>query len=146
MMNPFMTGDAERHQIALVMCAALRNRSDVIHKRCANVSPLLFAHLTERMTCQMSVTNPAPLTSVPLVLIVAAHKILVMSLHNFFVRLAVAALSVREVRTPRHAAGSLRLSWHCTSPSKKPSRRITSPRRLNQFSIFAECIISHRSY
>lgn len=142
LMNPLMTRHAERHQIALLMCAAVGERSDMMDKRCANVSPPLFAHLTERMPCQMTITNPAPRAAIPLVLIVATGKMLVMSLHNFLVRLAVAALSVCKIRTSCHAAGTFRLSRHCISPSKKPPRRITSPRRLIPYPILAESIIS----
>ena len=119
LVNPLMTRYAERHQIALIMCAAFRNRSDVMHKRCANVSPLLFALLAERMPCQMSVTNPTPQAAIPLALIVPAHKMLVMSLHDFLVRLTVATLPVRKVRAARHTAGSLRLSRHHSISIKK---------------------------
>ena len=145
-MNPLMTGYAERHQIVFIMCAALRNRSDVMHKRCENISAMLFAHLTERMPRQMSVTDTSPHAAVSLVLIVPAHKMLVMSLHNFFVRLTVTAFSVRKVRTACHSTRALWFSRHRVSPSKKPSRRIASPRRLIPYPILAECIISHRSY
>ena len=141
-MNPLMTRYAERHQIVLIMRAAVGERSNMMHKRRKDVSALLFAHLTERMPCQMSVTNPAPYVAIPLVLIVAAREMLIMTLHRFLVRLAVAALSIRKVRTACHAAGSLRLSRHCVSPSKKPSRRIASPRRLIPYPILAEYIIS----
>ena len=119
MMNPLMTRDAERHQIALVMCAALRNRLDVVHKCRENISPLLLATLTKWIPCQVSVTNPAPYAAIPLVLIVAAREVVVMSLHDCLVLLAVAALPVRKVRTSRHAAGSLRFSRHCFTSIKK---------------------------
>ena len=142
LMNPLMTGYAERHQIALVMCAAVGERLDVMDERCANVSPLFFAHLTERMPCQVTVTNPAPYAAIPLMLIVPAHKMLVMSLHDFLVLLAVAAFSVCKIRTACHSAGTFRLSRHYVSPSKKPSRRIASPRRLIPYPILAESIIS----
>ena len=141
-MNPFMTGDAERHQILRIMRATIDERLDVMHECRENVSALLFALLAERMPRQVSVANPTPYAAIPLVLIVAAREVVIVSLHDFLVHLAVAALSVREVRTPRHAAGSLRLSRHCTSPSKKPSRRIASPRRLIPYPILAEYIIS----
>ena len=141
-----MTGDAERHQIALLMCATVRNRLDVMHKRREDVSAPLFALLAERMPRQVTVANPTPRTAIPLVLIVPAREAVIMSLHDFLVRLTVATLSVRQVRAARHAAGSLRLSRHCTSPSKKPSRRIASPRRLIPYPILAECIISHQAY
>ena len=94
------------------MCAALRNRLNVMHKRRKDISALLLALLTERMPCQVSVTNPAPRAAVPLVLIVATSEMVIMPLHCFLVRLAVAALSIRKVRAARHAAGALRLSRH----------------------------------
>ena len=113
-----------------------------MHKRRENVSALLFTLLAERMSCQVSVSNPAPRTAIPLVLIVATGKMLGMSLHDFLVLLAVAALPVRKVRAARHTAGSFRFTGHCVSPSKKPSRRIASPRRLIPYPILAESIIS----
>ena len=141
-MNPLMTGYAERHQVALIVRAAVGERSDMMDERRKDISALLFAHLTERMPCQMSVTNPAPRAAIPLVLIVPTREILVVSLHNFFVLLAVAAFSVCKIRTACHAAGTFRLSRHYVSPSKKPSRRIASPRRLIPYPILAEYIIS----
>ena len=94
------------------MRATVGERLDVMDKRRENVSALLFAHLTERMPCQMTITNPAPRAAIPLVLIVATSEVVVMPLHRFLVRLAITALSVREVRTVRHTAGSLRFSRH----------------------------------
>ena len=107
-----MAGYAERHQIALVMCATVREGFDVMHERREDVSALLFAGLAKWIRRQMTVTNPTPRTAVSLVLIVATSEVVIMSLHRFLVRLTVAALSVREVRTARHAAGTLRLSRH----------------------------------
>ena len=101
------------------MRTALRNRSNMMHKRRKNISPLIFAHLTEWIPRQVTVTNASPCAAVSLVLIVAAHEVVVMPLHRFLVRLAVAAFSVCKIRASRHAAGTLRLSRHCTSPSKK---------------------------
>ena len=141
-MNPLMTRYAERHQIVHIMRATVREGLDVMHECREDVSALLFALLAERMPCQVSISNPAPCATISLVLIVATGKILVMPLRDFLVHLTVAALSVREVRTSRHATGTLRLSRHCTSPSKKPSRRIASPRRLIPYPILAESIIS----
>ena len=141
-MNPLMTRHAERHQIALTVRAAVGERSNMMHKRCENISPLLFALLADRMPCQMSVTDPAPYAAIPLVLIVPTCEVVIVSLHNFFVCLTVTAFSIRKVRTACHATGAFRFSRHCTSPSKKPSRRIASPRRLIPYPILAESIIS----
>lgn len=114
----------------------------MMHKRREDVSALLFTHLTERMSRQVSISNPAPYAAIPLVLIVAAREVVVMTLHDFLVRLTVTAFSIRKVRTACHAAGSFRFTGHCVSPSKKPSRRIASPRRLIPYPILAESIIS----
>lgn len=112
-MNLLMTRGAERHQVALIVRATVGERLDVMDKRRENVSALLFALLAERMPRQVSISNPAPYSAIPLVLIVATGKMLVMSLHDFLVRLTVAALSIRKVRTACHSAGALRLSRHC---------------------------------
>ena len=94
-MNPFMTGYAERHQILRIMRATIDERLDVMHERRENISALLFALLAERMSCQVSVSNPTPRTAIPLVLIVPAREAVIMPLHDFLVLLAVAALPVR---------------------------------------------------
>ena len=94
-MNSLMTRHAERHQIALVMRATIGERLDVMHECRENVSALLFTLLAERMSCQVSVSNPAPRAVVSLMLIVAAREPVIMSLHRFLVHLAVATLPVR---------------------------------------------------
>ena len=83
-----------------------------MHECRKNISPLLFAHLTERIPRQVSATNPAPCATISGVLIVPTREMVIVPLHRFLVRLAVAALSIRKVRAARHAAGSLRLSRH----------------------------------
>ena len=146
LMNPLMARYAERHQILRIIRATIGERLDVMHECRENVSALLFTLLAERIPRQMTVANPAPCTAVSLVLIVPAREAIIMSLHDFLVRLTVTAFSIRKVRTACHAARTFRLSRHRAPPSKKPSRRIASPRRLIPYSILAECIISHWSY
>ena len=107
-----MTGHAERHQILRIMRATVRNRLDVMHECCVDVSAPLFAALAKWMRCQVSVTDFLPRTSVSLMLIVATSEVVIMPLHRFFVRLTVATLSIRKIRTARHAAGTFRLSRH----------------------------------
>ena len=135
LMNPLMTRYAERHQIALVVRAAVGERSNMMHKRREDVSALLFALLAERMSCQVSISNPAPCAAIPCVLIVAAHEVVVVPLHCFLVRLTVAALSIRKVRTACHSAGSLRLSRH-----RAPPRDIKKALAENCFSEKADSI------
>ena len=137
-----MTEYAERHQIILIMRASVREWTNVMDKRREDVSALLLAGLAEWMPCQVSVTNPAPRAAIPLVLIVATSESFVVSLHNFFVRFTVTAFSIRKIRTSCHSTRALWFSRHRVSPSKKPSRRIASPRRLIPYPILAESIIS----
>ena len=112
LMNPLMTGHAERHQILRIMRATVREGLDVMHECCEDVSAPLFAALAKWMRCQVAVTNPAPRAAIPLVLIVAARESFVVPLHRFLVRLTVTAFSVCKIRASRHAAGSFRLSRH----------------------------------
>ena len=111
-MNPLMTGYAERHQIALVMCSTITERLDMMHKRREDVSALLFALLAERMPRQVTVANPTPRTAIPLVLIVPAREAVIMSLHDFLMLLAIPALPVREIGTACHAARAFRFPRH----------------------------------
>ncbi len=140
-----MTRYAERHQIALIMCASLRNRSDMMDERCANVSPPLFAHLTERMPRQVTITNPAPRAAIPLVLIVTTSESFVVSLHNFFVRFTVTAFSIRKIRTTCHAAGTFRLSRHLHHLSSCRLHRIQKEHRRSCAPCFFQFILYHRN-
>lgn len=88
----------------------------MMDERRENISALLFAFLTERVPCQVSVTNPAPRAAIPLVLIVPTREVLIVSLHRLLVRLAITAFSVCKLRTACHAAGTLRLSRHTHPP------------------------------
>ena len=114
--NPFMTSNAERHQIPLVMCSIITERLDMMHKCREDVSAPRFTLLTQRMCYQMAVTDASPCAAVPLVLIIAACEVVIVSLHDFLVRLTVTAFSICEIRTACHAAGTFRLSRHCVSP------------------------------
>lgn len=114
--NPFMTSNAERHQIPLVMCSTITEWLDMMHKCREDVSASLLAALAKWMPRQVPVTDFLPRTSVSLVLIVATSKAVIMPLHRFLVNVAVAALPVCKVRTARHATWALRLSRHRTPP------------------------------
>ena len=107
-----MTRHAERHQIIRVMRAAVSNLLDVVHECRANISALLLALLTERMECYVPIANPAPRVAIPLVLIVPTREVLIVSLHRLLMNVTIAAFSVCEIRTARHAAWSFRLSRH----------------------------------
>ena len=134
---------AERHQIARVMRSAVGKRSDMMHECRKDVSPPFFALLAERMPCQMSVTNPAPRAAIPLVLIIAARKVLVVSLHNFLVRLTVTAFSVRKIRTSCHAAGTFLLFRHMHLLPSYRLRCIQKEHRRSCAPCFFQFILYH---
>ena len=107
-----MTANAKRHEIALVMRAAIAKRLDVMHERRRHEAPVLSAHLTQRLSCQMPVANLSPHTAVPLVLFVAASESFVVPLHRLLMLLAVTALAVRQVGTAAVAARTFRFPRH----------------------------------
>ena len=131
-MNFLVTADAERHEIALVMRAAIAERLDVMHKRRRHKASVLFARLAQRFSHQMAVANLSPHTAVSLMLPIAASESFVVSLHRLLVLFAVAALLVCEIRTACHAAGAFRFPRHLAplfghekSPRRFPSEGLT---------------------
>ena len=140
-----MTTNAERHQVVLVMCAAVGERSNMMHKRRENISALFFAFLTERMPCQVSVTNPAPRAAIPLVLIVPACEAVIMPLHRLLMNVTIAAFSVCEIRTARHAAWSFRLSRHLHHLPSYRFHRIQKEHRRSCAPCFFQFILYHRN-
>lgn len=140
-----MTRYAERHQIALLMCATARERLDMMHKRRENVSPLLLAALAKWMRCQIAVTNPAPYAAIPLVLIVATREVLVVSLHDFLMYLTVTAFSICEIRTSCHAAGTFLLFRHLHLLPSYRLHGIQKEHRRSCAPCFFQFILYHRN-
>ena len=140
-----MTRYAERHQIALLMCATARERLDMMHKRRENVSPLLLAALAKWMPRQMTISNPAPRAAISLVLIVPAREVVVMSLHCFLVRLTVTAFSVRKIRTSCHAAGTFLLFRHLHLLPSYRLHCIQKEHRRSCAPCFFQFILYHRN-
>ena len=138
-MDFLVTANAERHEIALVMRAAIAERLDVMHERRHHKASVRSAHLTQRFSCQMPVANLSPHAAVPLMLSVAASEALVVPLHRLLMLLAVAALAVRQVGTAAVATRTFRFPRHLAPPTKKPPTGFL-PRWL--LPILADSIIS----
>ena len=132
-MNLFVARHAKRHEIALVMRAAIAERLDVMHERRRDEASVRSAHLTQRLSCQMSVTNLSPRAAVPLVLSVAASEAFVVPLHRPLVLIAVAALPVRKIGTTCHAARTFRFPRHRFTSIKKATDGI-SPSMASSYS------------
>ena len=107
-----MTANAERHEIALIMRAAIVERLDVMHERRRHEVSVRSAHLAQRFSCQVSVANPAPRTAVSLMLPIAASESFVVPLHRLLVLFAVAALLVCQIRAACHATRAFRFPRH----------------------------------
>ena len=107
-----MTANAERHEIALIMRAAIVERLDVMHERRRHEASLRSAHLAQRFSHQMAVANLSPHTAVSLMLPIATSEAFVVPLHRLLVLLAVAALAVRQVGTAAVAARTFRFPRH----------------------------------
>ena len=133
LMNLFVARHTERHEIALVMRAAIAERLDVMHERRRNETSVRSAHLAQRFSCQVSVANLSPRASVPLVLPVAASEAFVVPLHQLLMLLAVAALAVRQIGTACHAARAFRFPRHRFPFIKKATDGI-SPSMASSYS------------
>ena len=112
LMNLFVARHTQRHEIALIMRAAIAERLDVMHERRRHEASVRSAHLAQRFSCQMPVANPAPRATVPLILPIAASEAFVVPLHRLLVLLTVAALPVCEIRAACHAARTFRFPRH----------------------------------
>ena len=132
-MNLFVARHAERHEIVLIMRAAIAERLDVMHKRRRHETSALSAHLTQRLSYQMSVANPVPRTAVPLVLSVAASEAFVVPLHRLLMLLAVATPPVRKIWTAAVATRTFRFPWHHFTSIKKATDGI-SPSMASSYS------------
>ena len=107
-----MTANAKRHEIALVMRAAIAERLDVMHECRRDEVSVRSAHLAQRFSCQMPVANLSPHTAVSLMLSVAASEALVVPLHRLLMLLAVAALAVHQIGTAAVATWAFRFPRH----------------------------------
>ena len=124
-MNLFMTRHAKRHEIALVMRAAIAERLDVMHECRRHEASLRPAHLAQRFSYQMPVANLSPHAAVSLMLPITASEALVVPLHRLLMLLAVAALLVCQIRAARHTAGAFRFPRHRFTSSEKATDRIS---------------------
>ena len=130
-----MTANAKRHEIALVMRAAIAERLDVMHERRRDEASVRSAHLAQRFSCQMPVANLSPHTAVSLMLPVAASESFVVPLHRLLVLLAVAALPIREIRAACHAARAFQFPRHLAPPLRhQKSHRRAFPAMASSYS------------
>lgn len=116
-----MARHAQRHQIALVIRAAIGERLSMMYQRCQCSFSRAKTHLAERMRRDVAVADFSPRAAVPLMLIVATSKMLVVPLHQASMLFAISAPMVGQLRTTSVAAGAFRFRWHWVHlGNKKP--------------------------
>ena len=111
-MNFLMTTGTQTSQIALIIRAAVSQRLHVMNESCHRRSPQPKALLAERMRRDISVTDFLPRIAVSLMLIVATGEMLVVTLHEAPMFLAVACLAVGQIWTASVTAGAFWFRWH----------------------------------
>lgn len=115
-----MAGLAQRHEIALVMGAARRQRNDMVHLRSRRHPALAPAHLAQGMRGNKPAPNGWPRAVVPLLHFRRSAVAIVLGRDQLLVYRAV--LPVRQLRAAGIAAGMLGLSWHSRLHSKSARR------------------------
>ena len=110
-MDFLMATGTQTPKIALVIRPAIGDRLHMMHKRRHGRSAQPKALLAERMRRDVSVAHLSPAVSVPLMLIVAARKMLVMPLHQAPMFFAVAALALGQIGTATVSAGAFWFRW-----------------------------------
>ena len=115
-----MAGLAQRHEIALVMGAARRQRNDVVYLRSRRHPALAPAHFAQGMRGNKPAPNGWPRAVVPFLHFRRSAVAIVPGRDQLLVRRAV--LPVRQLRAAGIAAGMLGFSWHSRLHSKSARR------------------------
>ena len=115
-----MAGLAQRHEIALVMGAARRQRNNVMHLRSRRHPALAPAHFAQGMRGNEPAPNGWPRAVVPLLHFRRSAVAIVPGRDQLLVRRAV--LPVRQLRAAGIATGVLGFSWHSRLHSKSARR------------------------
>lgn len=116
LVNLLMATDAQALQVALFMGATLCQWLDMMHQLGLGEPTLTLTPLTHRVAGNVAVPNPTPSLIIPLVVIVATGKVVVMPLHHLPMVFAVTALVVGQLWAATVSAWSLRFHGHSGSP------------------------------
>ena len=139
-----MTTGAQAPQIALIVRAAIGDGLHMMHQGCHRRSPQSKALLAKWMHRYISVTDFSPRISIPLMLIVATGKMLVMPLHQAPMFLAVARPAVGQIRTATVSAGAFGFRWHGIHLGKQKSPRGFMPSKARFRFYFHDTILSRQ--
>ena len=112
LVNPFIAGHAQTLQILLGIGAARRDWLLVMHQFCHHILPMLLTYLAKGVAADVSVPDLSPTAAVPLVLVIATGKVLVVTFHHLLVIFTVAALMVSQPWAATEPAGALWFHGH----------------------------------
>ena len=120
----FMAEITKAHQIAFLVCTAVRYRLLVVNQRGGSAFALAQTFFAQRMRRDVSVSYLFPRSPVALATVVTTGEVVIVAVHQLCVRLTIHA--VRQPGTAGIAAGSFRFSWHYSSPLgiRKATHRI----------------------
>ena len=92
-----MAANTQRHQIVFIIGAARRDWILVMHQFCHHILPMLLAYLAKGVTADVSVPDLSPTAAVPLVLVIATGKFLVVPFHHLAVVYTVTTLVIGQL-------------------------------------------------
>jgi len=101
---------AKGHKIAVIMRSALRERLNVVYFLGRGYSPLPLAHLTQRMSRNVSVTDAFPGSSVPTVY--SRVSIVLLVAFVFCLGVFLTESPIGQLRTAGVGTRALWFSWH----------------------------------
>ena len=112
LVNPFMAGHAQTLQILIVIGATRRDWLLVMHQRCQHILPMFLAYLANGVAADVSAPDLSPTAAVPLVLVIATGKVLVVTFHHLPMVFTVAALVVSQLWAATIPTWALWFHWH----------------------------------
>lgn len=117
-----MAFEADRNQVAVVVCAAVSFGFDMVHCRCRNGLSIPQTFLTQvPVTLEDACADDIPLTAVATLM--AAQASLVLLPPFVTVRIAVAGTICGGAGAPAFTAGARDSCWHIVGSNKKPRVR-----------------------
>jgi len=140
-MNLLMATGAKAPKIALVIRTVICDGLHMMYQGCHGSFAQPKALFAKWMRRDVSVTHLSPSTSISLMLIVATGEMLIMSLHQAPMFLAVSSFAVGQVWAATVAAGAFRFRWHGHhldfGHEKSPVRqKVNEGQNVSTFEIF----------
>ena len=108
----FVTGTAQRHQVAFIVRSAFGKGNDVVNFLNRNVPAVLQAFLAEGVLLHVPLTDRPPPAAIALGTVIAARKAVVVLVHLLLMLWAVLLAILAELSASGPAARSFRFHRH----------------------------------